>query len=108
MAGIIDAHSHFMPPEVAQNTQFFKAGWSDIDRQLALMDENNIEKALLLYPTSDAHLNMGGWGKVSQAYNPAIAKLVHQHSGRFIGAGILPVDNPDKILNELDRIKDLG
>ena len=58
---IIDAHSHYMPPSIAQNTMFFKVNWSDVDKQLTLMDQNNIEKALLLYPTSDAHLNMGGW-----------------------------------------------
>ena len=40
MSGIIDAHSHYMPPEVAKNTAFFKVNWSDLDRQLAVMDEH--------------------------------------------------------------------
>jgi len=108
MANIIDAHSHYMPPEVARNTAFFKVAWSDIDRQLSLMDECGIAKALLLYPTSDAHLNMGGWQKVCSAYNPAIADVVKTHEGRFIGAGILPADSPDKFEDELKRIQDLG
>jgi predicted TIM-barrel fold metal-dependent hydrolase len=105
---IIDAHSHYMPPAVAQNTAFFKAGWSDIGRQLAVMDEHGIEKSLLLYPTSDAHLNMDGWMNVCRVYNEAIASVVKQHRGRFIGAGILPADEPKKFPEELRRIRDLG
>ena len=95
MPKIFDAHSHYMPPAVAEKTAFFKVGWSDIDRQLSVMDECGIEKALLLYPTSDAHLNMGGWQKVCEAYNTALADIVHAHPDRFIGAGILPADSPE-------------
>lgn len=104
----IDAHSHYMPPEVASQTAFFKQFWSDADRQLKLMDENYIQKALLLYPTSDAHLNMGGWKPLCEAYNPAIEALVARHKGRFIGAGILPIDKPEAIPAELKRIHEMG
>lgn len=90
MTDIIDAHSHYMPSEVAQNTTFFKIGWSDIDKQLSVMDANGIGKALLLYPTSDAHLNMGGWGKLAEVYNAKINELVLKHQDRFIGACIVP------------------
>ena len=108
MLNIIDAHSHYMPPAVAENTAFFKVAWSDLNRQLSLMDECGIEKSLLLYPTSDAHLNMGGWQNVCQAYNPTIADIVKAHEGRFIGAGILPADSPEQFEEELKRIHDLG
>ena len=108
MPNIIDAHSHYMPPAVARNTMFFKVAWSDINRQLSLMDECGIEKALLLYPTSDAHLNMGGWQKVCAVYNPAIADIIKAHEGRFIGAGILPADSPEQFEEELKRIQNLG
>lgn len=103
----IDAHSHYMPPEVAANTAFFKEHWSDAVKQLQLMDVHHIDKAVLLYPTSDAHLNMGGWQAVCKIYNQKIAELVKKHEGRFIGAGILPVDDPKAIKDELIRIKDL-
>ncbi len=108
MSGIIDAHSHYLPPEVAQNTTFFKAHWSDIDRQLALMDEVGIEQALLLYPTSDAHLQMGGWKNLSAVYNQAISDIVKKYPRRFMGAGILPIDAPEEFNSELKRIQDLG
>ncbi len=108
MSGIIDLHSHYMPPAVAQNTAFFKVNWSDLDRQLGIMDQCGIEKSVLLYPTSDAHLNMGGWTKVCGIYNEAIASAVKSHSSRFIGAGILPPDNKSDLNDELKRIADLN
>ena len=103
----IDAHSHYIPPEVAANTAFFKEHWSDTGRQLRLMDEHHIDRAVLLYPTTDAHLIMGGWQAVCKVYNQKISELVKAHQGRFIGAGILPVDAPSAIKDELKRIKDL-
>ena len=104
---IIDSHSHYIPPEVAKNTAFFKVNWSDITRQLSLMDENEIEKSLLLYPTSDAHLNMGGWSNLCRVYNQEIADAVKKYKGRFVGGGILPIDEPNKFSDELKRIQDL-
>lgn len=108
MSSIFDAHSHYIPPEVARHTTFFKVNWSDIDRQLSLMDQVGIEKSLLLYPTSDAHLQMGGWLPLCKIYNDSIADVVKKYSGRFIGAGILPIDSPQEIGKELKRIKDLN
>jgi predicted TIM-barrel fold metal-dependent hydrolase len=105
---IIDTHSHYMPPEVARHTAFFKEHWSDVDKHLRLMDEHHVDRSLILYPTSDAHLNMGGWKKLCFSYNQAIADLVKKHPSRFIGAGIIPVDDPSVITSELKRIEDLG
>ncbi len=105
---IIDAHSHYMPPEVAQKTAFFKVNWSDADRQLKIMDQHGIEKSLLLYPTSDAHIQMGGWKNLSQIYNEKIAELVQKFPDRLIGAGILPMDDPDAIPAALQQIEDYG
>jgi predicted TIM-barrel fold metal-dependent hydrolase len=105
---IYDAHSHYMPPEVAQNTAFFKVNWSDIERQLKLMDEGGVEQSLLLYPTSDAHLNMGGWKKLAEVYNQKISDVAERYKDRFVGAGILPLDFPTGIALECQRIKDLG
>jgi len=97
-----------MPPEVAQHTAFFKVGWSDIDRHLRMMDDNGIDKALLVYPTSDAHVQMGGWKNLAEVYNRTLAKAVIAHSDRMIGAGILPIDSPDDYIDECERIRGLG
>ncbi len=105
---VIDGHSHYMPPKVAENTTFFKAGWSDVSRQLSLMDQYSVEQALLLYPTSDAHLKMGSWSRLCDVYNQAISNVVKEHKNRFIGAGILSVDQPQEFPKELKRVQDLG
>ena len=97
-----------MPKEVAENTTFYKVFWSDLKHQLDTMDACGIEKALLLYPTSDAHLKMGGWRKVCRAFNEGIASVVKQHPKRFIGGGILPVDSTEAMLEELKRFDGLG
>ena len=105
MSRIYDAHSHYMPTEVAQNTAFFKVGWSDVDRQLSVMDEHGIEKVLLLYPTSDAHLNMGGWGPLSEIYNSELSKVVKAHADRFSAGCIIPFGDAtarDSVLKNFD------
>jgi 5-carboxyvanillate decarboxylase len=108
MRDIIDGHSHFMPPEVAQHTMFYKVNWSDIDRQLSVMDDLGIAQAVLLYPTSDAHWNMGGWKNVCRVYNNALSAVVKKIPDRFIGAAILPPDDPVAMNEELKRVADLG
>lgn len=105
---VIDAHSHYMPPEVAKNTAFFQVNWSDIDRQLAVMDDCGIERAVLFYPTSDAHLKMGGWKNLARVYNNALSGVVAAHPDRFIAAGILPVDRSQDMKEELGRFEELN
>ncbi len=97
-----------MPQEVAQNTTFFKVQWSDFNLLLKAMDEAAVEKAVLLYPTSDAHIKMAGWNNVCKIYNQEIAKKVKENPNRIIGAGILPIDNAVQIPSELKRIKEIG
>ena len=108
MPKIIDTHNHYMPPEIAKNTAFFKVYWSDIEGQLEGMEKNGIAQSVLLYPTSDAHLNMKGWQEVCRIYNEGIASVIHKYKPRFIGAGILPPDNPQHLLNELKHFRDYG
>lgn len=103
---IIDVQSHYMPPEVAEKTAFFKVGWSDIDRHLAAMDKNGIDQAVLLYPTSDAHLNMGGWAKLAEVYNEHLAVTAAKYPKRFIAAGILPPDDKRALAEQIRTFQD--
>jgi len=108
MAGIIDFHAHYIPPEIAQHTSFFKVNWSDVDRHLKSMDTFGVEKAFLFYPSTDAHLNLGGWDQVCKIYNQKIAHVVHAHPDRFIGAGIVSIDCLQTFPNQVKEIKRLG
>ncbi|MEE9520376.1 MAG: amidohydrolase family protein [Dehalococcoidales bacterium] len=100
---MFDAHAHWLPREIIDNAHFFSPAWGDIKRQLALMDKFHIERALLLYPTSDAYQQMGGLQKVARIYNNSIAEVVKRYPERFIGAAILPVDEPEAMVTEFDR-----
>jgi predicted TIM-barrel fold metal-dependent hydrolase len=97
-----------MPPEVAKHTAFYHTGWSDINLLIKTLDDSGIEKAMLLYPSSDAHLRLGGWTKVCDLYNKGIARKVEEHPDRLLGAGILPLDRPHTMIREIDKIKSLG
>jgi predicted TIM-barrel fold metal-dependent hydrolase len=108
MSPIWDAHMHWLPPEVAEHTTFYKKGWSDIDLLLKTLDEAGIEKAVLLYPSSDAHLNGAGWSTLCDVYNRGIARKLKEYPDRLLGAGILPMDRPSEMVREIDKIQDLG
>jgi len=100
---MFDAHAHWLPREIIDNAHFFSPAWGDIERQLALMDKFHIERALLLYPTSDAYQQMGSQQEVARIYNNSIAEVVKRYPERFIGAAILPVDEPEAMVTEFDR-----
>lgn len=100
---MFDAHSHWLPREIIEKAHFFSDAWGDIESQLAIMDKFHIDKALILYPTSDAYKQMGGLKEVARVYNDAIAEVVNRYPRRFSGAAILPVDEPKEMVAEFDR-----
>ncbi|MFA5276058.1 MAG: amidohydrolase family protein [Candidatus Omnitrophota bacterium] len=100
---IIDSHSHWLPQEIIENAHFFHKGWGDIEAQIKMMEETGIDKAVLSYPTSDAHLKLGSISLVSRIYNDNVAKILKRFPDKFIGAAILPVDNSRDMVNEIKR-----
>src|SRR5262249_29175177 len=75
-AMIIDGHAHYLPHEVARNTSFYRGAWTDLDGLLRAMDEAGVDRAVLLYPTSDAHRRMGGLRGLCNEYNTKLARVV--------------------------------
>ncbi|MDD4894700.1 MAG: amidohydrolase family protein, partial [Candidatus Omnitrophica bacterium] len=100
---IIDSHSHWLPEEIIANAHFFSKAWGDIEAQVKMMDGAGIDKAVLSYPTSDAHLKLGSFSYVSKVYNDNIAKIIKRYPEKFIGAAVLPVDNTQDMADELKR-----
>ena len=94
---IFDAHSHWLPRQIIENARFFSNVWGDIKRQLEVMDKFNIDKALLIYPTTDAHKKMG-LKQVARVYNYFIAEIINKYPERFAGAAILPIDEPKEMM----------
>lgn len=100
---LIDAHSHWLPDEIINNAHFFHKGWGNIEGQFKIMDEAGIDRAVLSYPTTDAHLKLGSISEVAHIYNDNVAKILKAYPKRFIGAAVLPVDNAIDMLGELKR-----
>jgi predicted TIM-barrel fold metal-dependent hydrolase len=100
---IIDAHSHWLPQEIIDNAHFFSKAWGDIEAQVAAMDSARVDKVILTYPTSDAHIRMGSLQKVVEIYNERVAALLKMQPDRFIGAAILAVNDPKALLAEFKR-----
>ena len=73
---LFDAHSHWLPEEIIANAHFFNKAWGDSEKQLATMDEAGIGKAILSYPTSDAHIKVGSQTEVAKIYNNSVAKII--------------------------------
>ena len=100
---IIDAHSHWLPEGIINNAHFYHKGWGDIEAQLKMMDDAGIEKAVLSYPTSDAHLKLGSISEVVRIFNDHVGKIIKKYPDRFIGAAILPIDHQPDMLKEIKR-----
>jgi len=106
---IIDAHSHWLPEVIINNAHFFHKGWGDIEAQVQIMSESGIDRAVLSYPTSDAHLKLGSPLKVARAYNDNVAKILKRFPDKFIGAAILPIGAEGLTQDELKRaVEELG
>jgi len=106
---IIDSHSHWLPEEIISNAHFYSKAWGEIRAQIEMMKSAGIDRAVLSYPTSDAHIKLGGLSQVAQVYNDNVADIIKQAPDKFIGAAILPIDDNIRMLAEFRRAtQDLG
>ncbi len=103
---IIDAHSHWLPEDIINNAHFFSKAWGDIESQVKKMDEAGISRAVLSYPTTDAHLKLGSLSMVAHIYNDNVSQILKRYPDKFIGAAVLPVDNSTDMVSELKRAKE--
>lgn len=101
---LADAHIHFIPEEVAVCTAFFKGVWSDKQKLYEFLERENIEKALLVYPSTDAYLKLGAEQEIA-IYNQRIAEILRENS-RIIGAGLINPENLNSIGSELKELKE--
>ncbi|MDD5430197.1 MAG: amidohydrolase family protein [Candidatus Omnitrophica bacterium] len=104
---LCDAHIHFIPEELSVYTAFYKGVWTDKEKLYAFLDEHRIEKALLCYPSTDAHLKLGTFSRVCEIYNSALEEVIKENS-KIIGAGIVNIDNLSGINCQIEELKNKG
>lgn len=104
---ICDAHIHFIPQELSVHTAFYKGIWTDKEKLYAHLDEHSIEQALLCYPSTDAHLKLGGASEVCAIYNKSLEDLTKENP-KIIGAGIIDLDSLSSVGEQVGSLKQRG
>lgn len=87
---LCDSHIHFIPPTIAEHTSFYQGIWMDKKRMIEFLDTSEINKALLVYPATDAHLKIG-WPKLCEEYNASLEAIIEEDQ-RIIACGIVDLD----------------
>ncbi len=87
---LCDSHIHYIPKEISDNTSFYKGVWSDKTRLFEFLDVNKIDRAVCVYPTTDAHLKLG-WPKLCEIYNCSLGALIEENP-KIVGFGIVDLD----------------
>ncbi|MFA7676989.1 MAG: amidohydrolase family protein [Candidatus Omnitrophota bacterium] len=104
---LCDAHIHFIPEKLSVYTAFYKGVWTDKEKLYAFLDEHRIEKALLCYPSTDAHLKLGTFSRVCEIYNSALEEIIKENP-KIIGAGIVNIDDLSGISDQIEELKNKG
>lgn len=109
--GIIDWHSHWIPPSLAESVirhrklptapEFF-----DVDSRLRHMDAAGIGRQVISWPTTfglDALLPIAEAAAFYQEYNALLGELVARRPDRFSGLAAVPMADPEAAALELAR-----
>ncbi|UCD15638.1 MAG: amidohydrolase [Candidatus Omnitrophota bacterium] len=104
---LCDAHIHFIPQELSVHTSFYKGVWTDKGKLYDFLDIHNIGKALLVYPSTDAHMKLGSFGEVCRLYNAMIEGLVKENN-KIGAAAIIDVNNSKNSWEIIKEVKDKG
>ena len=104
---LCDAHIHFIPEQLSTHTSFYKGIWADKRKLYDFLDKHSIEKALLIYPSTDAGIKLGGSKKECQIYNSALEEIMKENK-KIIAGAILDLDDLDSIASQIKDLKNKG
>jgi aminocarboxymuconate-semialdehyde decarboxylase len=113
-ASIVDCHFHWYPSEVEAGlnhaggrTGMHSQDWSDLDRQLARMDDlgRRVDVISSTGPFTGLFTSIGHDDSVrlTRLYNESMAEAQREHPGRVWGTCVLPLLDTDAALAELDH-----
>ncbi|MFH1771616.1 MAG: amidohydrolase family protein [Candidatus Omnitrophota bacterium] len=101
---LCDAHVHYIPEELSVHTAFYKGVWTDKEKLYAFINEHGIEHALLVYPSTDAHLKLGSLSNICNLYHSALEKVIKENR-KVIAAGLIDFDNIADIKHQVAVLK---
>ena len=88
---LCDAHLHYIPQAIGAYTSFYQGVWQDKDKLYDFLDANGIAKALLVYPSTDAHKKLRGHEEEAVIYNGEVEALAKENP-KIIPCAILNMD----------------
>lgn len=115
----IDAFSHVLPQEyyealnersggshVVAGMHEYLPALSDVDERLALMDRYDVDEQVLVpaNPPVETVADRVGAHELARTMNDGIADIVADHPDRFRGVATVPMNNPEAMVTELDRV----
>lgn len=103
---LCDAHIHYIPAELSGYTSFYKGLWSDKTKLFEYLRLNNIAKALITYPSTDAYLKIGE-PEVCRLYNYSLERLIKE-SSQVLCAGLVDFKNLKDAEGQVRRLKEKG
>jgi aminocarboxymuconate-semialdehyde decarboxylase len=108
---VIDVHAHYLPPDCVEllganaNVAFMVGDPSNIDRRLQDMAVMGVDVQVL----SPMLGLLGRDLKTARMHNNSFADVVGRHPRRFVGMAVLPMREPERAPEELERaVKELG
>ena len=104
---LADSHIHFIPQDISSCTTFYKGIWANKDKLYEFLDRSNIDKALLVYPSTDAHLKLGSFKRVIEIYNRELERILKENP-KIIASCLVDVENLNNISSELGQLKSRG
>ncbi|RQH02388.1 amidohydrolase family protein [Natrarchaeobius oligotrophus] len=121
---IVDGFSHVLPAEYKDALDSYAGGshvvsglldsipeLTDVDRRLDLMDEHGVDVGVLTpaSPPVETIADRRGAVELARTMNDGIARIATEHPDRFVGVATVPMNDPDAMVDELDRaVTDLG
>ena len=104
---LCDSHIHFIPQELSVHTAFYKGIWTEKEKLFEFLNDSKIDKALLVYPSTDAHLKLGGHAKECEIFNSAAETLIKENR-KIVASSIVDVDNLHTVALHLKILKEKG
>lgn len=104
---ICDAHIHFIPQELSVHTTFYKGVWADREKLVNYLDRYRIGKALLVYPSTDAHVALKDNDRVCRIYNDTVSRIAAGNR-RIIAAGLINTDDLSSIEQQVRQLREDG
>tara|TARA_B100000315_G_C14505895_1_gene554589 strand:+ start:230 stop:1117 length:888 start_codon:yes stop_codon:yes gene_type:complete len=104
---LCDVHIHFIPEQLSIHTSFYKGIWTDKLKLYDFLDNHSIEKALLVYPSTDAGIKLGSSKKECQIYNSALEEIMKENK-KIIASCILDLDDLGSVASQIKDLKNKG